>query len=105
MQPKSLASIFLSDKLAGQPGTPNSPQTSSSSLPALPGDVRLLFPASRSPSEALRSHTPKVLQRPVGHIPPGITSIPSRREGREMQAKRDGQAVGREEQGGGGGRS
>uniref|UniRef100_A0A8C5UJU4 Uncharacterized protein n=1 Tax=Malurus cyaneus samueli TaxID=2593467 RepID=A0A8C5UJU4_9PASS len=38
----------------------------------------------------------QVLQRPVGHIPLGITSIPAG-EREEMQAKRDGQAVGREE--------
>ena len=50
---------FSSDKLAGQPSTLNSPQTSSSSLPVLPADVRLLFPALHSPSEALQSHTPK----------------------------------------------
>lgn len=48
---------------------------------------------------SLESHA-QVLQRPVGHIPLGITAIPSRREGREMQAKRDGQAARREELGG-----
>lgn len=86
---------FSSDKLSGQPGTLNSSQISSSSLPVLPGDRRLLFPALHSASVALQSHT-QVLQRPVGHIPPGITSIPAG-EREEMQAKRDGQAVGREE--------
>ncbi|KAF2977358.1 hypothetical protein EK904_006265 [Melospiza melodia maxima] len=49
----------------------------------------------RTASVALQSHT-QVLQRPVGHIPPGIKSIPAG-EREEMQAKRDGQAVGREE--------
>jgi len=48
----------------------------------LPGEVRLLFAAVHSPAAALQSHAP-VLQGPVGHIPPGITAIPSSREGRD----------------------
>lgn len=60
MQPKSLASIFLSDETTGEPSTLSSPQIPSSPLhPVLPGDTRLLFPALHSPSQALWSHTPR----------------------------------------------
>lgn len=50
---------FSSDKLSGHPGTLNSPQIPSSSLPVLPGDGRLFFPALHSASVALQSYTPK----------------------------------------------
>lgn len=97
MQPKSLASIFLSDDVAGQPrtsnsSTSNSPQMLSSSLSTLLGDTRLRFPALYSPSEALRSHMPEA----VGHIPAGITAAPAG-EREEMWASRDGQAARGEE--------
>lgn len=59
MQPKSLASIFLSDETTGEPSTLSSLQIPSSPLPVLPGDTRLLFPALHSPSQALWSHTPR----------------------------------------------
>lgn len=50
---------FSSDNLSGHPGTLNSPRISSSSLPVLPSDGRLHFPALHSASVALHSHTPK----------------------------------------------
>lgn len=90
---------FSSDKLAGQPDTLNSPQNPGSSLPVLPGDVRLLFPALHSLSEALQSHTPKSCRGLWATFLRGLHPSPAG-EG-EMQAKRDGQAVGREELGGG----
>ena len=92
MQPKSLASVFLSDEVAGQPRTPNSPQMPSASLPTLLDVTRLLFPALHSPSEALWSHMPEA----VGHIPVGITATPAR-DREEMRARRNGQAAQEEE--------
>lgn len=93
---------FSSDKLAGQPDTLNSPQNPGSSLPVLPGDARLLSPALHSLSEALQSHTPKSCRGLWATFLRGLHPSPAG-EG-EMQAKRDGQAVGREELGGGRGR-
>lgn len=88
---------FSSDKLAGQPGTRNSPQTPSSSLPVLPGDMGLLFPALHSPSEALQRHKPKSCRGLWATFLRGLHPSPAG-EREEMQAKR-------EELGGGRGRS
>lgn len=79
---------FSSDKLSGHPGTLNSPQISSSSLPVLPGDRRFLFffllciqhqwlsrVTRPSPAEACRPHSS------------GDYIHPSRREGRDAGQK------------------
>lgn len=97
MKPKSLASIFpLISCLDIQA------HWTAHKYPALPflccqviGDFfsSSCFAFSISGSPELHA---QVLQRPVGHMPPGITSIPAG-EREKMQAKRNGQAVGREE--------
>lgn len=81
-----------SDALAGEPGTPSSPQPPSGSLPVLPGDRDRIFLLRIF---LLRIPHQRVFRvpGPAGHIPLGITSIPSSREGSELE---DGQAAGRE---------